>query len=112
MPFPEDLDQFLREDHFATPCELRLQGGSVRRVRAIYDEPFLDADTGEYRFETSAPRLNGKAADFAGMVRGDSVVLDPDGAAPREFDVMGAPQIDGTGWAVLRLAPQHGQGGR
>lgn len=112
MPFPEDLDQFLREGDFATPCELRLQGGSVRRFSAIFDEQFLDAETGEYRFETSSPRLNGKAADMAGVRRGDSVVLDPDGPAPREFDVVSAPQIDGTGWAVLRIAPKQGQGGR
>lgn len=107
MPFTEDLDVFLQVDEFAHACELRLAGGVVRTVRGIFDEPFLDAALGEYSFDTTAPRLLGKAADFAGASRGDTVVI-----AGREFDVMEAPQIDGTGMATLRLAPMHGQGGR
>lgn len=107
MPFTEDLDVFLQEDEFAHACELRLAGGTVREVRGIFDEPFLDAELGEYDLNTSQPRLLGKAADFAGVIRGDTITI-----AGREFDIMSAPQIDGTGMATLRLAPKNGQGGR
>lgn len=107
MPFAEDLDQFLRVDEFAHACELRLAGGVVREVRGIFDEPFLDAAMGEYQFDTSQPRLLGKASDFVGVTRADTIVIDG-----REFDIMSAPRIDGTGMASLRLAPKNGQGGR
>lgn len=112
MPFVEDLSEFLREPEFATNCELRFSAGGVRRFQAIFDEAAMDADLGEYRHETSSPRLNGRAADFAGATRGDVLALNPATAAERTLDVMGAPMIDGTGWAVLRLAPQHDRGGR
>ncbi|MTH78748.1 head-tail joining protein [Paracoccus aestuariivivens] len=107
MPFKEDLSQFLQVDEFAHACELRLAGGIVREVRGIFDEPFLDAELGEYRFETSQPRLLGRAADFDGVIKGNLITIDG-----REFDIMGSPQIDGTGMATLRLAPRHRQAGR
>ena len=118
MPFSEDLDQFFQVNDFAHACELRLAGDVVRIVSAIFDEPSVDADlggagrggrrlSGGYTLETTGPQLTGKAADFVGVSRGDLVVIDG-----REFDIMASPQIDGTGTAVLRLAPRHGQGGR
>lgn len=107
MPFAEDIDVFLRVDEFAHACELRLVGGTIREIHGIFDETFLDAELGEYALNTSQPRLLGKAADLAGVIRGDTVVI-----AGREFDVMSAPQIDGTGMATLRLGPKAGQGGR
>ena len=107
MPFVEDLDQFLRVDEFAHACELRLEGGTIRAVQGIFDEPFLDAEMGEYRLDDAAPRLLGKASDFAGATRFDTIVI-----AGREFDIMEAPQIDGTGMATLRLAVRVGQGAR
>lgn len=107
MPFADDLDQFLQADEFAHACELRLAGGVVRQVRGIFDEPFLDADLGEYRLETSQPRLLGKEADFQGAMRGDTIVIDG-----RIFNIMSSPQIDGTGMATLRLSPAEGHGGR
>ena len=113
MPFVEDIGQFLRVDEFAHACELILAGGAVRQVFGIFDEPFLDADLGEYRMDTSQPRLLGKASDFAGASRGDTlIVLAHAGQPARSFDVLSAPQIDGTGMATLRLAPQIGQGAR
>lgn len=118
MPFREDLDQFLRVEDFAHACELRLAGGVVRTVHCIFDEPGVDADLGAglrggrrtgtgYTFETSGPQVIGKARDLAGASRGDELVVDG-----REFDILSSPIIDGTGTAVLRLAPKHGQGGR
>ncbi|MFG6082323.1 hypothetical protein ACEUZ9_002968 [Paracoccus litorisediminis] len=107
MPFVEDLDAFLQEDEFAHACELRLAGGAIRSVRGIFDEPFLDAEMGEYRLDTTQPRLLGKAADFAGVNRFDTIII-----AGREFDIMSLPQVDGTGMATLRLAPKQGQGAR
>lgn len=112
MPFVEDLTEFLREPEFATSCELRFAAGGSRSFTAIFDEAAMDADLGEYRFETTSPRLNGRAADFAGAKKGDVLALNPATPAERTLDVMGAPMVDGTGWAVLRLAPQHEKGAR
>lgn len=112
MPFVEDLAEFLREPEFATNCELRFAAGGSRTFKAIFDEASLDADLGEYRLETTSPRLNGRAADFAGAKKGDVVALYPATPAERTLDVMSAPMVDGTGWAILRLAPQHERGAR
>lgn len=101
MPAPawEDQTAFLQLDEFATPVELRLTGGEVRTVCAIFDDPFLDAQLGEYVLETQQPRLTCREADVAGAVRGDRAVID--GVT---FDVLGAADPDGTGMATLLLA--------
>lgn len=118
MPFKEDLGQFLRVDDFAHACELRLAGGVVRAVACIFDEPSVDAGIGGrdqsgrsrvpgYTFDTTTPQVVGRAIDFAGVARGDILVIEG-----REFDIMASPQVDGTGMAILRLSPSPGKGAR
>lgn len=99
----EDLDAFLQEDEFATSATVSLQNGSTRQVAGIFDDPYLNAQIGEYEMDTTRPRLTCKAADVDGVDRGDEVTIDGEA-----FDVMTAPQGDGEGMAVLALARRHG----
>lgn len=100
MPTPswDDLDAFLRTDEFAVTVTVRPQDGPARQVAGIFDEPYLNAQLGEYEADTVRPRLVCKAADVAGLVRGDMV--DIDGVT---YDVLTSPQPDGTGMATLEL---------
>lgn len=107
MPAWENLDAFLNPAEFAEQARLQLQGGVERQVVGIFDEPFLDATLGEYRHDTTQPRFLAKETDLAGASRGDTLAI-----GARLFDVMSAPEVDGTGMATLRLAPRHGQGRR
>lgn len=102
MPAPawENLDDFLEPDEFALVAVIEFQDGSQREVVGVFDEPYLDAQLGEYNLDTSRPRLLGKEPDLAGVSRGDLVRLDG-----REFDVLTGPQSTGDGMAVLELAP-------
>jgi hypothetical protein len=106
-PSWENLDDFLQTDDdggFANTAVIHFQTGGTRPVKAIFDDPYLDATIGEYVADTSRPRLNGKETDFAGVTRGDTVVV-----TGETFDILTNPQPDGTGWAVLELARQDAQ---
>ena len=54
----ENLDTFLDTNDFATHATLRLQSGQTRQVRAIFDEPYLNAELVERELDTNQPRLN------------------------------------------------------
>lgn len=99
LPF-DDLDVFL--DDFALTATVRLQSGGYRQVRGIFDDPYLNAQIGEYEHDTSKPRLLCKESDVVGVLRGD--IVDMDG---RVFDVLTSAQPDGNGMAVLELAPRN-----
>ncbi|MBF9235584.1 head-tail joining protein [Microvirga alba] len=103
MPKPawDDLDAFLRDDEFATVATVRLQDGGTRTVRGIFDDPYLNAQLGEYEIDTTRPRLLCKEADVIGVKRGDLVDIDG-----RVYDVMTGAQPDGTGMALLEMAAQ------
>lgn len=97
----DDLDAFLNADEFAVHATVRLQEGGTRIVRGIFDDPYLNAQLGEYEADTSEPRISGKETDLAGVRRGDVVTV-----AGETFDVMTSPQPDGTGWALVTMARQ------
>lgn len=59
----ENLDIFLDTDDFAIRATLRLQDGRERVVRAIFDDPYLNAELGEYELDTTQPRLTCKWTD-------------------------------------------------
>lgn len=103
MPAPawEDLDAFLNVDEFAVTATVRLQGGATRAVRAIFDDPYLNAELGEYELDTNRPRLTCKEKDVLGVLRGDIVELDG-----KVYDVLSGPQADGTGMAMIEMALQ------
>ena len=111
-PSWENLDDFLQTDDdggFANTAVIHFKTGGNRPVKAIYDDPYMDATLGEYVADTSQPRLNGKEVDFAGVTRGDTVTITtgpPGNTTSETFDILTNPQADGTGWAVITLARQ------
>lgn len=104
MPSPawEELDAFLDTDDFATEAIVTLQGGVSRPIHGIFDDPYLNAENGEYDFDTARPRLTCKEIDVLGVIRGDTCEID--GVT---YDILSSPHSDGTGMAVLELAPQE-----
>jgi hypothetical protein len=106
-PSWENLDDFLQTDDdggFATPAVLTFRNSSTRTVNVIGDDLYLNAALGEYEADTSEPRISGKESDFVGLERGCTVTI-----GAETFDVMGSPQYDGTGWAIIKLARQDAQ---
>lgn len=106
MPAPswENLDDFFDVDTnggFAFPAVLQFQEGGTRTINAIFDDPYFNAQIGEYEADTSSPRLTAKESDLAGLLRGDVITV-----AGETFDVLDSPEQDGTGTAVIRLARQ------
>lgn len=104
MPAPawEDLDEFLDLDEFAIQVTVQLQNGSTLNPVGIYDDPYMNAELGEYDMDNARPRFTCKQSAVQGVTRGDTLTL-PDGTV---LDIMTAPQPDGTGMAMLDLAPQ------
>lgn len=107
MPAPswENLDAFLQLDEFAVTAVLSPAEGVSRSVAGIFDDPYLDAQLGEYRLDASAPRFQSSAEALAGLQRGDGVVIDG-----VEYLALGAPKSDGTGMATLELVKQEAGG--
>lgn len=107
MPSPawENLDAFLQVDEFAVTATITLAGGAVRSVNGIFDDPYLDAQLGEYRLDTSSPRLQASEAKLAGVQRGDAVVIDG-----VDYLALAVPKSDGTGMATLELVKQEAGG--
>lgn len=99
----EDLDEFLSVDEFASTATVVLHDGTTRQVAGIFDDPYLNAELGEYELDTTRPRFTCKAADVVGVARGDTVTI-----GGETFDVMTSPQGDGEGVAMLDLARRHG----
>lgn len=97
----EDLGAFLNADEFATTVTLRSQDGTERQITAIFDDPYLNAELGEYELDTNRPRLTCKESDVLGVTRGDVVEIDG-----KTYDVLTGPQPDGTGMAMLEMALQ------
>lgn len=106
-PSWENLDDFLQVDDdggFAEPAIISLSAGVTRTINVIFDDPYLNAQLGEYEADTSEPRISGKELDMVGIKRGDQVTV-----AGETFAVMSSPQPDGTGWAMVRLARENAQ---
>lgn len=101
-PAWENLDAFLDTEDFAIHATLRLQDGRERVVRAIFDDPYLNAELGEYELDTTQPRLTCKWTDVHDVLRGDVVEIEG-----RAYDVVTNAQPDGTGMALLALAVQQ-----
>lgn len=72
-------------------------------MRAIFDEPYLNAELGEYELDTNQPRLTCKWKNVQDVARGDVVEV-----GGRPYDVVtNNAQPDGTGMALLALAVQQ-----
>lgn len=102
-PSWENLDVFLQTESaggFAIVATLQFADGSEDKpVTGIFDEPYLNAQLGEYEVDDAQPRFTCKSTDVENASRGDALLL-PDG---RKFYVMTYPQQDGTGMSVLKL---------
>ena len=102
-PSWENLDDFLQGDDdggFAQSAVVTFQDGTTRTIQnVLFDDPYLNAQLGEYEADTSEPRISGKEVDPAGISRYDRVSV-----AGETFDVIASPEADGTGWALVRLA--------
>ena len=98
----ENLDEFLDPGEFGTWALISRPGGQARRVAGIYDDPYLAGDLGQYTADTSQPRFTCKAEDVVDVARGDTVLI-----GRQVYDVLSAPQGDGTGIAVIELAAQE-----
>lgn len=113
MPKPswENLDDFLQTDDaggFAHRAVITLQGGgTLGPVAGLFDDPYLNAQLGEYEMDTSQPRFLAKETDFPGVRRGDVFQLVDAGGNPvgRPYAIMTYPHPDGTGMATLELEP-------
>ncbi|MFY0309637.1 head-tail joining protein [Leisingera sp. D0M16] len=101
MPAPswENADAFLQLDDFAIEATVTPQGGVSRTIRGIFDDPYLNAQLGEYEADASDPRLTCKETDVADLAEQDQVQI-----GAKNYYLLTAPQPDGTGFAVLRMA--------
>ena len=101
MPHPawDDVEDFIDLGDFALPVLLILQSGEQKSLPGIFDDPLMNAQTGEYEADLRAPRLTCLESDVLGVSRGDRVVV-----AGKTYDVLDAPHFDGTGTAALKLA--------
>lgn len=112
MPAPpwENLGDFLNTDEFAVSASIALQGGGTRAgIAGIFDEPYLNAELGEFDLDTSRPRFLCAESAVAGVQRYDTVTLtqrDASGAVTwsKVFDVVTDPQPTGDGMATLELS--------
>jgi len=99
-PHWDDITDFIDFDDFAINCTLRMQTGMVRKFLGIFDDPYLNSQLGSYESDTNRPTIHCLERDVLGVARGDRVDVDK-----KSFDVLSAPHVDGTGFAVLELAP-------
>lgn len=102
-PSWENLDDFLGTDDdggFAIPAVIHYQAGGTKSITVIFDEAYFNAQLGEYDADASDPRITGKEVDLKAVRRYDRVAI-----AGKEYDVIGSCQPDGTGMAVVKLAP-------
>jgi hypothetical protein len=95
----ENLDDFLDTAEFAVSGILSCQSGGSVSVSVIFDDPYLNAQLGEYEMDTTNPRVLGKLSELNLARRGDILTI-----GPRDYDVLTSAQPDGTGMATLSLA--------
>lgn len=97
----ENLREFFDVNEFATTATIYGEGGA-QEILGIFDEPSIDAEIGQHEFEASSHKFRCAATDVLTMVRSDRLTIEG-----RDFWLEKAPQPDGTGLAVLFLAPEE-----
>lgn len=102
MPAPawEDLSVFTDPDDFGVLVTFTRAGGQViPSVPGIFDDPAMNAETGEYDIALSQPRFTCAYAPVATLKKNDAAVID--GVA---YLLDHDPHPDGTGMAILTLS--------
>lgn len=97
MPFQEPTNVFFSSLDAKTAV-FHLANGSFRAVACYFDNAFLDANAGETKMDTTAPRIICPALSVYDIER-DTIVS----VAGREWSVVQV-QPDGTGMAIVTLA--------
>lgn len=100
-PSWENLDEFFDLGDFGCEAVFTLTNDTERTVIGIFDDPEVNANTGEYEFETRRPRLTFKESESSLIERGCKVVIEDE-----TYDVLTEPQADGTGVVVVDLAEE------
>lgn len=103
-PSWENLGDFLATDDqggFATVAMFTLADGAARGVVGIFDDGTIDAHTGGFYADVQGPKFSGKAVDLIGVAKLNICFVN--GVT---YDVKDRPQLDGTGWGYVLLAPQ------
>ncbi|QKN87905.1 head-to-tail attachment protein [Acinetobacter phage vB_AbaP_Alexa] len=103
MPKPswENLDVFFQTDTvggFGDVATFELADGSVRQITGIFDNPYLNAQTGEYEIDDMQPRFTCPETAAKGIKQYDYMVLDG-----KRYNVMGYPKSDGVGVVIIPL---------
>ncbi|NBV43267.1 hypothetical protein EBR96_10960, partial [bacterium] len=77
MPKPawENLDAFFSTDDFAQTVTITPQTGDPFEVPGIFDDPYLNAELGEYDMDATQPRIWCKEAEVSSVKMGDQVTL-------------------------------------
>lgn len=109
MPAPawENLDDFLDLDTdggFAFSAVIQFRDNTSKTVSVIFDDPYFDAQIGEYAADTSSPRITGKESDLGRVRRGDTITI-----AGETFLATASAEPDGTGTAVVHMTRQDDQ---
>ncbi|SMX27288.1 Phage Head-Tail Attachment [Pelagimonas phthalicica] len=101
MPHPdwEDLSDFFDPDEFATKAIITRGAEAVAEVFGIFDDPTDVASLGEFELEHPNPRFVCAEVEVSLVHAKDVVTIEG-----KAFDLMRAPELDGTGLAVLHLA--------
>lgn len=99
-PAWDDIDEFLDPDDFAVVATFRAQRGEGTPFTAnvVFDEPFVDAQLGEYLMDAPRPRCTCKASDVATLKKHDTAVIHGIALA-----LAHDPLPDGTGMAIVEL---------
>jgi hypothetical protein len=95
----EDLSAFFDADEFATLAVITRGSETVAEVLGIFDDPNAPASVGELVQDLPSPQFTAPEVELSGVKPKDIATIE--GVA---FDVMEAPQRDGTGISVLILA--------
>jgi hypothetical protein len=102
MPAPvwDDLDVFVDTDDFAVTATITPTTGA-RDIPCIFDDPYLNAQLGEYEWDGGKPRITAKETDLIGVTRTTPVFVNG-----KQYYALTNPQQDGTGMAVLTLSEE------
>lgn len=101
LPFENPAD-FLDTREFAVIATLIAADGAQRSFPVLFDNAHFNAELGGYELDSSQPRALATMAHARGIRRGDTIEV-----GGEVFDVVGSPQPDGTGWAVIPMARIH-----